>query len=114
MVIAPKLSEDWGTVVGLGGFTLADLYRAEAAAGKGSSNKSVINVFLGGDLLIRTCGKSRPKLHPRFGVSSGPIPTNVPGIQICEMFPRLAQCMDRSVVIRSVVGCKIGMKHINA
>ncbi|MFM8324738.1 MAG: DUF1501 domain-containing protein, partial [Pirellulaceae bacterium] len=35
-----------------------------------------------------------------------PIATNVPGIQICEVFPELAKRMDKSVVIRSVVGCK--------
>ena len=29
----------------LGGFTLADLYRAEAATGTGSRQKSVINIF---------------------------------------------------------------------
>ena len=33
-----------------------------------------------------------------------PIPTNVPGIQICELLPRLAQCMDRMVLLRSIVG----------
>jgi hypothetical protein len=33
-----------------------------------------------------------------------PIATKVPGIQICEVFPRLASLMDKCVVIRSVVG----------
>src|SRR5262249_54218487 len=33
-----------------------------------------------------------------------PIATNVPGVQIGEAFPRLAQMMDRLVVIRSMVG----------
>jgi hypothetical protein len=35
-----------------------------------------------------------------------PIATNVAGIQICEVFPKLAQLMDKAVVIRSVVGCE--------
>jgi hypothetical protein len=34
------------------------------------------------------------------------IPTNVPGLQICEVFPKLAGLMDKAAVIRSVVGCK--------
>ena len=37
-----------GLSFGAGGFTLADLMRAEAATGTGSSHKAVINIFLGG------------------------------------------------------------------
>ena len=33
-----------------------------------------------------------------------PIPTNVPGLDICEHMPRLARMMDKFAVIRSVVG----------
>ena len=35
-----------------------------------------------------------------------PIQTNVPGIQICEVFPKLARLMDKAAVIRSIVGSK--------
>ena len=31
-----------------------------------------------------------------------PISTNVPGIQICELFPRIAKMMDKFVIIRSL------------
>ena len=33
-----------------------------------------------------------------------PIPTNVPGLDICEHMPRLARMMDKFTVIRSLVG----------
>ena len=33
-----------------------------------------------------------------------PIKTNVPGIEICELMPRLAAMMDKLVAIRSIVG----------
>jgi hypothetical protein len=33
-----------------------------------------------------------------------PIPTNVPGLEICEHMPRLAQMMDKFAVVRSLVG----------
>ena len=33
-----------------------------------------------------------------------PIPTNVPGLDICEHMPRLAKMMDKFAVIRSLVG----------
>ena len=35
-----------------------------------------------------------------------PIATNVPGIEICELLPRLAKIMDKLVPIRTVVGCR--------
>ena len=34
--------------IGIGGLTLPDLLRAEAAAGTGSSNKAIINIHLDG------------------------------------------------------------------
>src|SRR5207245_8485245 len=37
-----------------------------------------------------------------------PIATKVAGIQICEVFPRIAALMDKCVVIRSVVGATGG------
>jgi hypothetical protein len=33
-----------------------------------------------------------------------PIPTNVPGIEICEHMPRLAKMMDKFTIIRSLYG----------
>ena len=36
------------------------------------------------------------------------IKTNVPGIEICEVFKNLAGLMDKAAVIRSVVGCRGG------
>ena len=35
-----------------------------------------------------------------------PIATNVPGIQIGECFPKIAQSMDKAAVLRAVVGCE--------
>src|SRR3954467_10173958 len=35
-----------------------------------------------------------------------PIPTAVPGIEICELLPNMARIMDKLVPIRSVVGCR--------
>jgi hypothetical protein len=37
-----------------------------------------------------------------------PIHTNVPGIDICEHFPRIAAMMDKFVAIRTMVGCDGG------
>jgi hypothetical protein len=89
--------------------TLADVFRAEArTTGSSSPHKAVINIFLGGgpphqdmwDLKMEAPAEIRGEFHP--------IATNVPGLQICEVFPRLARLMDRCVVIRSMVGATGG------
>lgn len=92
--------------LGLGGaaFGLPELLRAEAAAGKGSSHKSVIHVFLGGGPPHQDMWEIKTEAPREIRGEFQPIATNVPGIQIGEVFPRIAGLMDKCVVIRSVVG----------
>ena len=33
-----------------------------------------------------------------------PIPSAVPGVQVCEHLPRMARCMDKVALVRSIVG----------
>lgn len=97
-----------GLSFGAGGFTLADLMRAEAAAGKGSSHKAVINIFLGGGPPHQDMWEIKTEAPSEVRGEFKPIKTNVPGIEICEVFPQLAAKMDKAAVIRSVVGCAGG------
>jgi hypothetical protein len=90
-----------GSVMSL---SLTDLMRAEAGAGTRSSHKAVINIFLGGGPPHQEMWEIKTEAPAEIRGPFKPIATNVPGIQICEVFPRLAQRMDRAVVIRSVVG----------
>lgn len=93
--------------LGLGAtaFNLSDLFRAEAATGTaGSRHKSVINIFLGGGPPHQDLWEIKTEAPKEIRGEFSPIDTNVPGIQICEVFPRLAQQMDKCAVIRSVVG----------
>ena len=91
--------------VGTGALTIADVFRAEAAQEPSENRKkSVINIFLGGgpphqDLWDIKTGAPR-EIRGEFN----PIDTNVPGIQIGEVFPRLARLVDKMAIIRSVVG----------
>jgi hypothetical protein len=83
---------------------LPDILRAEAKQGVRNSHKSVINVFLAGgpshiDLWDLKTGAPSEIRGP-----FQPIKTSVPGLQICEVFPRLAKQMHHCAVIRSVVG----------
>jgi hypothetical protein len=88
----------------LGGLSLPQLLRAEAQAGISGSHKAVVMVFLAG---------GPPHLDMfdlKAGAPSGirgeyrPIPTNMPGLDVCEYMPQLAQRMDKFALIRSLVG----------
>src|SRR5262245_10045641 len=90
--------------LGAGAFSLADLNRLDAATGKSSKHKAVINVFLGGGPPHQDMFDLKMEAPVEIRGEFSPISTNVAGIQICEVFPHLAQMMDRCAVIRSVVG----------
>ncbi|MDB4353271.1 DUF1501 domain-containing protein [bacterium] len=97
-----------GLSFGAGGFTLADLMRAEAAAGKAESHKAVINIFLGGGPPHQDMWEIKADAPSEVRGEFKAIKTNVPGIEICEVFPKLAAKMDKAAVIRSLVGCAGG------
>ncbi len=84
--------------------SLAGILRAEEVAGKRSSSKSVIFVHLdGGPPQLDTIDlKPHAPIEIRGDFHS--IATNVPGISICELFPKLAGIADRVAFIRSLVG----------
>jgi hypothetical protein len=88
----------------LGGLTLAQLFRAEAAAGVGSSHKAIINIHLGGGPSHQDMFDLKPDAPREFRGEFNPIKTNVPGIEICEHMPLLAQMADKYAILRSLVG----------
>ena len=90
--------------LGLGGFTLPRLLQAEAASGIRSSTKSVILIYLVGGPPHQDMFDLKPNAPKEIAGPWKPISTNIPGIQICEAFPRLAQMMDKFALIRSLVG----------
>ena len=88
----------------MGGLSLPQLLRAEGQAGKSSSHKAVIMIFLAGGPPHQDMFDLKPNAPAGIRGEFKPIPTNVPGLDICEHMPRLAQMMDKFVVIRSLVG----------
>ena len=91
--------------VGASCLTLTDLFRAETRAGVGGTRqKSVINVFLGGGPPHQDMWDLKTEAPAEIRGEFKPIATNVPGLQICEVFPKLAARMDKCAVIRTVVG----------
>ena len=90
--------------LGLGGLTLPQLLRAESAAGAGPSTKSVILIYLVGGPPHQDMFDLKPQAPKEVAGPWRPIPTNVPGVEICEAFPRLAGMADKFTIIRSLVG----------
>src|SRR5262245_66549099 len=87
----------------MGGLSLSGLMRAEASAGR-RSHKSVIVVYLSGGLAHQDTFDLKPNAPTEVRGEFNPIPTNVPGVQVCELLPRLARCTDKMAVLRSIVG----------
>jgi hypothetical protein len=94
--------------VGVGGLTLADIFRAEARTGSTSGHKAVINIFLGGGPPHQDMWEIKTEAPVEIRGEFKPIATKVSGVQIGEVFPRIAAIMDKCVVIRSVVGATGG------
>lgn len=92
--------------MGVAGLTLADVLRAEAKTGVGSSTKAIINIHLGGGPSHQDMFDLKPNAPVEFRGEFNPIKTNVSGIDICEHFPLLAKMADKYAIIRSLVGMK--------
>jgi hypothetical protein len=96
---------DFLTVGGslVGGLTLADILRAEAAGhARTSSHRAVINVFLPGGPPHMDMWDLKPDAPREFRGEFRPIQTNVTGVRICELFPRMARIMDKFILVRSL------------
>ncbi len=92
------------TMGGLGTLSLPEVFRGEARAGVRGSHKAVINIFLGGGPPHQDLWEIKTDAPSEIRGEFKPIPTRVPGVSICEVFPKLAGLMDKAAVIRSVVG----------
>jgi hypothetical protein len=88
----------------MGGFSFADLLRTEHDAGRTGSHKAIINVFLPGGPPHQDMFDLKPEAPREIRGELRPIRTSVPGIEICELFPRLARIAEDYAIIRTVVG----------
>lgn len=90
----------------LGGLSLPQLLRAESASGVKGDGKGVIMIFLPGGPPHQDMWDLKMEAPKEIPGEFTPIQTNVPGVEICELFPRLASISDKLTYIRSMVGCK--------
>jgi hypothetical protein len=85
-----------------GGLSLPQLLALEAKAGVGSSHKAIINIYLPGGPSHLDMFDLKPDAPSEIRGEFRPIATTVPGMQICELFPRLAKMADKFAIIRSL------------
>ena len=97
----------------LGGMSLPQLLQAEAVsraalgepAPSSMSHKGVIMIFLAGGPPHQDMFDMKPDAPVEIRGEFRPINTNVSGIEICELFPRMAKMMDKFAIVRSLKGC---------
>lgn len=85
---------------------LADVLRAEAAGPRKLRHKAVINVLLPGGPPHQDMWDIKTEAPVEIRGEFKPIATKVPGIEIGEVFERIAGLMDKCAVVRSVVGAE--------
>lgn len=89
----------------LGSFSLAHLLRCRVEAAslpKSLGDTAVIRIFLGGGPSHIDTFDLKPQAPAEIRGEFLPISTCLPGVQICEHLPLLAQALDRIAIVRSV------------
>ncbi|MEO2032479.1 MAG: DUF1501 domain-containing protein [Planctomycetaceae bacterium] len=93
----------------LGGLGLPHVIKAETESGATQSHNAIINIYLPGGPSHIDLWDLKPDAPDEVRGEFRPIATNVPGIEICELFPKMAQMMDKFVPIRSI--CDADGRH---
>lgn len=88
----------------MGGLTLPQVLQAEQAAGLNGHGKGLIMIFLPGGPSHQDMWDLKMDAPSEIRGEFTPIQTSVPGIEICEHFPRLAAMAEKLTFIRSIVG----------
>ena len=88
----------------MGGISLPQVLRAnsESSNDRQTSHSAIINIYLPGGPSHIDLWDPKPLAPVEIRGEFRPIQTNVPGIEICELFPRIAQMMDKFIPIRSI------------
>jgi hypothetical protein len=96
----------------LGGLTLPELLQLRAhGASRTRSQKSVIMVYLHGGPPHLDMFDMKPDAPAEIRGEFQPIPTAVPGLEICELMPKLATVADKLSVIRNLSFLEYPLGH---
>ena len=88
----------------LGGLSMPQILAAEEKAGIRRSHKAIIMIYLPGGPPHQDLFDLKMDAPAEIRGEFKPIRTNVEGVEVCELLPRLASMMDRLITIRTVVG----------
>lgn len=88
--------------LGLGGLTLPDVLRAREAAGTASADTSVIMLYQHGGASQLETYDLKPDAPTTYRSVFSPVSTNIPGMDICELFPRQCRLAHRFSLVRSL------------
>ena len=91
-------------LLGLGGFSLADLLRAESSSRRGATQKSIIHIHLDGGPPQMDMIDPKPEAPADVRGTVGSISSAVPGLHLSEWMPNCARLADRMVFLRALVG----------
>ena len=98
-----------GALSAMGGFGLPQMLQAEETGlSKDAKAKNVIFIFLLGGAATQDMYDLKPNAPSEVRGEFKPIPTTVPGIEVCEHLPKFAQMSHQFAFIRSVnhkAGC---------
>ena len=83
------------------GLSLADLAQLQAAPGRRTDVNCILLFLVGGPSHLDTWDL-KPAAPSEVRGPFRPIATNVPGVHVCEHFPRMARMADRYAIVRSV------------
>jgi hypothetical protein len=104
--------------LGATGLSLSSYLRLlHAGVAQPAKVKSAIFVYLGGGPTHMDTFDLKPDAPAEVRGEFNPIKTNVPGIEICEHLPKLAQCADKFTILRgvshSLAGHELGTLYLN-
>jgi uncharacterized protein (DUF1501 family) len=105
-------------VIGGSTLTLANSLRwAAAGEAQGPKAKAAIFINLAGGPSHMDTFDLKPDAPAEYRGEFNPIATNVPGVQISEHLPKLAQCMDKIALLRGVTHTlaahPLGAQYVN-
>jgi len=86
----------------LGGLSLPEILAAKEASGTGDSDTSVIMLYQHGGASQLETYDLKADAPTSYRSVFNPIPTNVPGLNVCELFPLQAKMADRFSLVRSL------------
>ena len=92
--------------LGMGGFSLAELLAAESLSSPTLSGKSIIMIYLPGGPTQHETFDPKPRTPENVRGAFGPVSTRIPGIQFCELLPKLSRIADRFSIVRTLTGMK--------